>query len=136
MAWSSITTGGIPLEGSPARRKATRSWSLSLTTRLNMLGASVAPFPSWPWQCAQMLSKISLPSACSWATILRHQNEQKISTKIDPFGDMSDYIKTVKPYTSKLRDFNDRKILSSVSPVESEINITLYFSFIILLISS
>ena len=36
--------------------------------------------------------------------------EQKATTKIDPFGDMSDYIKTVKPYTSKLRDFNDRKI--------------------------
>ena len=34
--------------------------------------------------------------------------EQKATTKIDPFGDMSDYIKTVKPYTSKLRDFNDR----------------------------
>ena len=36
--------------------------------------------------------------------------EQKATTKIDPFGDMSDYIKSVKPYTSKLRDFNDRKI--------------------------
>ena len=36
--------------------------------------------------------------------------EQKATTKIDPFGDMADYIKTVKPYTSKLRDFNDRKI--------------------------
>ena len=36
--------------------------------------------------------------------------EQKATTKIDPFGDMSDYIKNIKPYTSKLRDFNDRKI--------------------------
>ena len=41
--------------------------------------------------------------------------EQKISTKIDPFGDMSDYIKTVKPYTSKLRDFNDRKTHTEIT---------------------
>ena len=36
--------------------------------------------------------------------------EQKATTKIDPFTDMADHIKAVKPYTSKLRDFNDRKI--------------------------
>ena len=35
---------------------------------------------------------------------------QKATTKIDPFTDMTDHIKAVKPYTSKLRDFNDRKI--------------------------
>ena len=40
---------------------------------------------------------------------------QNITTKIDPFGDMSDYIKTVKPYTSKLRDFNDRKTHTEIT---------------------